>query len=98
MFPRKPSAINCTSSAGLSTGFASLPLANQPIAAGKSGNFCHHQNRCPQRRSLRRQGDYVVSDNSRLSLSFNHGVPYRTIPRYFIDDRSTYYNELDCAA
>ena len=35
------------------------------------------------------------SDNSRLSLSFNHGVPYRTIPRYFIDDPRTYYNELD---
>jgi len=73
-----------------------FPLPNQPVAAGKTvGTFATTRTAIRNDDHYDAKGDYVISDNSRLSLSYNHGVPYRTIPRYFIDDPRTYYNELD---
>ena len=73
-----------------------FPLPNQPVAAGKTvGTFATTRTAVRNDDHYDAKGDYVISDNSRLSLSYNHGVPYRTIPRYFIDDPRTYYNELD---
>ena len=73
-----------------------FPLPNQPVAAGKTvGTFATTRTAVRNDDHYDAKGDNVISDNSRLSLSYNHGVPYRTIPRYFIDDPRTYYNELD---
>jgi outer membrane receptor protein involved in Fe transport len=73
-----------------------FPLPNQPVAPGKTvGTFATTRTAVQNDDHYDAKGDYVISDNSRLALTYNHGVPYQTIPRYFIDDPRTYYNELD---
>ena len=32
------------------------------------------------------KGDIVLTDNSRLSVTYSHGSPYRLIPSYTIDN------------
>ena len=41
------------------------------------------------------RGDVVLTSNSRLTMTYNHGAPYWLIPRYYIDDPRIYTNNLD---
>jgi hypothetical protein len=43
------------------------------------------------------KGDWVVSPNSRVSVSYTHGEPYRTVPRFHIDNNRTWTNSMDRA-
>jgi outer membrane receptor protein involved in Fe transport len=72
-----------------------LPLPNQPVAAGATvGSFA------ATKRALRRdnhydaKGDIVLSTNSRLSVSYSKGSPYRTIPNSAIDNSRIYSNSI----
>jgi outer membrane receptor protein involved in Fe transport len=73
-----------------------FPLPNQPTAPDAlTGSFAATKRAIRSDDHFDAKGDIVVSNNSRLSITYNHGVPYRTIPRYYIDDARIYVNELD---
>lgn len=72
-----------------------LPLPNQPTDPGAAvGLF--QATRAARRKDnhVDLRGDIVLTNTSRLSLTYNHGEPYRTIARYYIDDPRIYYNRF----
>ena len=73
-----------------------IPLPNGAIAAnGTVGDYSTTRNATRTDNHFDARGDVVLTNNSRLTLTYNHGTPYRLIPRYLIDDPRTYLNELD---
>jgi len=73
-----------------------FPLPNQPTAPNALvGSFADTKKALRSDDHYDAKADIVLSSNSRLAITYNHGTPFRTIPRYYIDDARTYYNELD---
>ena len=76
-----------------------FPLPNQPTAAGATvGTYAATSREVRRDNHYDARGDVVLTSNSRLSISYNRGVPYRLIPRYYVDDPRTYVNSLDRGA
>src|SRR5262249_43693990 len=73
-----------------------FPLPNQPTDTGaRVGLFS-------AAKAARRvddhydvKGDILFTSNSRLAVSFNHGDPYRSVPRIFLDDDRAWINTLN---
>lgn len=73
-----------------------LPLPNQPTEPGAPvGLYASTSAARRKDNHVDVKGDIVLTDTSRLSLSYNHGEPYRTIARYYIDDPRLYFNSLN---
>src|SRR5262249_51191443 len=73
-----------------------IPLPNQPTAANATvGSYAATDKEIRTDNHYDLRGDIVLTTNSRLTITYNHGAPYRLIPRYYIDDPRTYVNALD---
>jgi hypothetical protein len=73
-----------------------FPLPNSPTAPGDTvGDFSTTQPQIRKDNHYDLKGDVVITTNSRLSISYNHGSPYYEIPRYFINDPRIYENSLN---
>ena len=73
-----------------------FPLPNQPTAPGATvGTYAATDREIRTDNHFDVKGDIVLTSNSRLSISYNRGEPYRLIPRYYIDDPRTYVNSLN---
>ncbi len=44
------------------------------------------------------KGDVLLTPNGRLALTFNHGNPFRSVPRIFLDDDRAWINSLNRAS
>ena len=76
-----------------------FPLPNQPTAPGATvGTYAATDREIRTDNHFDAKGDIVLTSNSRLSVSYNRGEPYRLIPRYYIDDPRTYINSLNRGA
>ena len=76
-----------------------FPLPNQPTAPGATvGTYATTDREIRTDNHFDAKGDFVLTSNSRLSISYNRGEPYRLIPRYYIDDPRTYINSLNRGA
>lgn len=76
-----------------------FPLPNSPTAPGATvGDFSTTKARLRTDDHYDLKGDVVLTSNSRLSVSYNHGSPYYEIPRYYINDPRTYRNSLNRGA
>jgi len=76
-----------------------FPLPNQPTAPGATvGTYAATDREIRTDNHFDVKGDIVLTSNSRLSISYNRGEPYRLIPRYYIDDPRTYINSLNRGA
>ena len=76
-----------------------FPLPNQPTAPGATvGTYAATDREIRTDNHFDAKGDIVLTSNSRLSISYNRGEPYRLIPRYYIDDPRTYINSLNRGA
>jgi hypothetical protein len=73
-----------------------FPLPNQPTSPTATvGSFSSTEKAIRTDNHYDLKGDLVLTSNSRLTVTYNHGAPYRVIPRYYIDDPRIYFNELD---
>jgi outer membrane receptor protein involved in Fe transport len=73
-----------------------IPLPNQPVAPNATvGDFATTQTALRRDNHVDVRGDIVLTNNSHLAVTYNHGTPYRLIPRYYNNDPRTYLNELD---
>ena len=76
-----------------------FPLPNQPTAPNATvGSFAATQRAIRTDNHFDARGDIVLTSNSRVSITYNRGEPYRLIPRYYIDDPRTYINSLNRGA
>src|SRR5262249_42962531 len=77
----------------------SFPLPNQPTGPNATvGTFAATKREFRTDNHFDAKGDVIVTSNSRLSITYNRGEPYRLIPRYYIDDPRTYINSLNRGA
>ncbi len=75
---------------------AAFPLPNESVAPGAtSGLFATTREAVREDNHYDLKGDWVISTNSRLAVTYSHGEPYRTDPRYLIDDPRTWVNSMD---
>lgn len=75
-----------------------IPLPNVPVAAGANvGRFEDTQEEVRRDDHVDLKGDWVVSDNSRIAVTYTHGQPYRTVPSFYIDNNRTWTNSMDRA-
>jgi carboxypeptidase family protein len=73
-----------------------FPLPNQPFADNATvGDFSAVKPLIRRDNHFDAKGDILLTDNSRLSIAYNHGAPYQLTPRYYIDDGQLYTNSLD---
>ncbi|HEX5481987.1 MAG TPA: TonB-dependent receptor [Terriglobia bacterium] len=73
-----------------------FPLPNSPTAPGDTvGDFSTTRTQIQRDNHYDVRGDVVLTANSRLTITYNHGSPYYLIPRYFINDPRIYENALD---
>lgn len=73
-----------------------FPLPNQPTAPGATvGDFATTKPLIQRDNHVDAKGDVVLTDNSRLSISYNRGTPYQGTPRYYNDDSQLYVNSLN---
>jgi hypothetical protein len=73
-----------------------FPLPNQPAAPGATvGDFSAVKPLVRRDNHFDVRGDVLLTDNSRLSISYNRGAPYQLTPRYYVDDPQIYVNALD---
>ncbi len=73
-----------------------FPLPNQPFAANATvGAFTATKQALRKDNHYDAKGDIVLTDNSRLSITYSHGSPYRLIPSYQIENPRIYSNVLD---
>ncbi len=73
-----------------------FPLPNSPTAPdAQVGDFSATKREIHTDDHFDVRGDIVLTNNSRLTMTYNHGTPYWLIPRYYIDDPRTYLNNLD---
>ncbi|HYO80910.1 MAG TPA: carboxypeptidase regulatory-like domain-containing protein, partial [Bryobacteraceae bacterium] len=72
-----------------------FPLPNQPTAPGATvGAFATTKRALRKDNHYDLKGDIVLTTNSRLSISYSYGSPYRTIPNSTIDNARIYQNRL----
>ncbi len=75
-----------------------LPLPNQPTEPGALVGLYAATSAARRRDNhIDVKGDILLTDTSRLSVTYNHGEPYRTIARYYVDDPRIYFNSLNRA-
>ena len=73
-----------------------FPLPNQPTAPGATvGDFAAVKPLVRRDNHFDVRGDLLLTDNSRLSITYNRGAPYQLTPRYYIDDPQIYLNSLN---
>ncbi|MGH8247973.1 MAG: carboxypeptidase regulatory-like domain-containing protein, partial [Gammaproteobacteria bacterium] len=76
-----------------------FPLPNQPTAAGATvGLFSAAKGARRVDDHYDAKGDVLFTQNSRLAVTFNHGDPFRSTPRIFIDDDRAWINTLNRVA
>ena len=74
----------------------SFPLPNSPTAPDAMvGDFSTTKQELHSDNHYDVRGDVVITNNSRLTVTYNRGNPYWLIPRYFIQDARTYVNSLN---
>ena len=68
-----------------------FPLPNSPTAPDALvGDFSATKQEIHSDNHYDVRSDFVITDNSRLTVTYNRGSPHWVIPRYYIDDpRST---------
>ncbi|HYZ87615.1 MAG TPA: TonB-dependent receptor [Bryobacteraceae bacterium] len=72
-----------------------FPLPNQPVSPGATvGAFATTKRALRTDNHYDAKGDVVLTANSRLSLSYSYGSPYRTIPNSNIDNARIYVNSM----
>ncbi len=73
-----------------------FPLPNQPTGPGASvGLFSAAKGERLHDNHYDAKGDVLFTPNSRLAVTFNHGNPFRSIPRIFIDDDRAWINGVN---
>lgn len=73
-----------------------MPLPNQPLAANATvGSYAATDREARTDNHFDVRGDIVLTNNSRLTLTYNHGQPYRSFPRIQINNPRTYNNALN---
>jgi len=73
-----------------------FPLPNAPFAPGASvGSYSGTSPLVRRDNHFDAKGDILLTDNSRLSISYSHGTPYQLTPRYYVNDPQIYSNTLD---
>lgn len=73
-----------------------FPLPNQPVAPGATVGLFETTKRATRSDNhLDLKGDLLLTQSSRLSLTYSRGRPFRLVPRYFIGDDRTWLNTLD---
>jgi hypothetical protein len=73
-----------------------FPLPNQPAASGATvGTFSAIKPLIRNDNHVDARGDMILTDNSRLSISYNRGTPYQSTPRYYNNDAQLYVNSLN---
>ncbi len=64
-----------------------FPLPNQPTAPNATvGSFATTKRAIRTDNHYDAKGDIILTNNSRLSITYSHGSPYRLIPSYQIDN------------
>lgn len=77
---------------------AAIPLPSVPVEPGATvGRFEAVKEEILRDNHVDLKGDWVVSPNSRVSVSYTHGEPYRSVPRFHIDNNRTWTNSMDRA-
>jgi outer membrane receptor protein involved in Fe transport len=72
-----------------------FPLPNQPVAPGATvGSFATTKRAIRRDNHYDAKGDIVLTSNSRVSVSYSYGSPYRTIPNSTIDNARIYSNSM----
>ena len=73
-----------------------FPLPNQPTAPNATvGSFATTKRAIRTDNHYDAKGDIILTNNSRLSVTYSHGSPYRLIPSYQIDNPRIYFNAMD---
>jgi hypothetical protein len=73
-----------------------FPLPNSPVAPGATvANYSAVAPLIRRDNHFDVKGDIMITDTSRLSVSYNHGAPYQQTPRYYVNDPQIYSNALD---
>ena len=73
-----------------------FPLPNAPVAPGATvANYSAVAPLIRRDNHFDLKGDIMITDSSRLSVSYNHGAPYQQTPRYYVNDPQIYSNALD---
>jgi outer membrane receptor protein involved in Fe transport len=75
-----------------------IPLPNQPVAPGATvGLFQDTKEEIRRDDHVDLKGDWVVSPNSRIAVTYTHGQPYRTVPSFYVSNNRTWTNSMDRA-
>ena len=75
-----------------------IPLPNQAVTPGATvGRFEATKEEIRRDDHVDLKGDWVVSQNSRIAVTYTHGQPYRTVPRFYVNNDRTWTNSMDRA-
>ena len=75
-----------------------IPLPNQAVTPGATvGRFEATKEEVRRDDHVDLKGDWVVSQNSRIAVTYTHGQPYRTVPRFYVNNDRTWTNSMDRA-
>lgn len=73
-----------------------FPLPNQPTSpTARVGLFSAAKRAVRDDDHVDAKGDLMLTPLSRLAVTFNHGTPFRSIPRIFLEDDRAWINSLN---
>ncbi|MBZ5610641.1 MAG: TonB-dependent receptor [Acidobacteriia bacterium] len=73
-----------------------FPLPSSPTAANALvGNFSATKREIHKDDHYDAKGDVILTANSRLAFTYNHGTPYWLVPRYYNDDNRNFITNLN---
>jgi outer membrane receptor protein involved in Fe transport len=73
-----------------------FPLPNQPVSPDATVGLFRSTKRATRSDDhVDMRGDALLTANSRISITYSRGRPFRLVPRYFIADDRTWLNTLD---
>lgn len=76
-----------------------FPLPNEPTSpTARVGLFTAAKRAVRDDDHVDAKGDLILAPSSRLAVTFNHGTPFRSIPRIFFDDDRAWINSLNRVA
>ncbi|MCL6508113.1 MAG: TonB-dependent receptor, partial [Bryobacteraceae bacterium] len=73
-----------------------FPLPNQPVSStARVGLFTAAKRAIRDDNHADAKGDLILTPSSRFAVTFNHGSPFRSVPRIFLDDDRAWINSLN---
>ena len=73
-----------------------FPFPNAPFTPGATvGSYSGTDSLIRNDNHFDAKGDVLLTDSSRLTVSYSHGSPYQQTPRYYVNNPQIYDNTLD---